>query len=167
MDGRQGPSGRCGADGVSENEAVGSTGGLQPVTEGEWAGWSTWKSDAFEQRAGPFYEKADENGDRISAFRAEPRHMNGAGFMHGGCLMTFADSAIFTIARDALVGSHGVTMNLSADFLDAAESGQMLVARGEVTRAGGKTIYVRGIITADDKPVLSFTGIIRKITRRV
>ena len=155
---------------MSENaavgEQVGSGGGLQPVTEGEWAGWSTWKSDAFEQRAGPFYERVDENGQRISAFRAEPRHMNGAGFMHGGCLMTFADSAIFTIASDALADSHGVTMNLSSDFLDAAEVGQMMVARGEVTRAGGKTIYVRGIITADDKPVLSFTGIIRKVGKR-
>ena len=155
---------------MSENEAVGeqvgSDGGLQPVTEGEWAGWSTWVSDAFEQRAGPFYETQEADGSRIAAFRAEPRHMNGAGFMHGGCLMTFADSAIFTIAGDELAGSHGVTMNLSADFLDAAELGQMMIARGEVTRAGGKTIYVRGIVTADDKPVLSFTGIIRKIVRR-
>ncbi len=151
---------------MSENEAVGGSGGLQPVETGEWAGWSTWKSDAFEQRAGPFYEKQDENGDRLTAFRAEARHMNGAGFMHGGCLMTFADGAIFTIARDALAGSHGVTMNLSGDFLDAAQVGQMMVARGEVTRSGGKTIYVRGIVTADEKPVLSFTGIIRRITRR-
>jgi acyl-coenzyme A thioesterase PaaI-like protein len=57
-------------------------------------------------------------------------------------------------------------MNLSGDFLDAAREGQLLEARGEVTRAGGKTIYVRGIVTADAQPVLSFTGIIRKIGRR-
>ena len=150
---------------MSENEAVGSSGGLVPVTEGEWAGWSTWKSDAFEQRAGPFYERVEEDGGRVAAFRAEDRHMNGAGFMHGGCMMTFADSAIFTIATDALGDSHGVTMNLSGDFLDAARVGQLIEARGEVTRAGGKTIYVRGIISADAAPVLSFTGIIRKVRR--
>ena len=45
---------------MSENEAVGSSGGLKAITEGEWAGWSTWQSDAFEQRAGPFYERIDE-----------------------------------------------------------------------------------------------------------
>jgi uncharacterized protein (TIGR00369 family) len=151
---------------MSENEAVGSSGGLIAVTEGEWAGWSTWRGDAFEQRAGPFYEKRGEDGKRVTAFRAEARHMNGAGFMHGGCLMTFADSAIFTIASDEMAGAHGVTMNLSGDFLDAAREGQMIEARGEVTRGGGKTIYVRGIVTADDLPVLSFTGIIRKVGPR-
>jgi uncharacterized protein (TIGR00369 family) len=91
--------------------------------------------------------------------------MNGAGFMHGGCLMTFADSALFTIARDAMQGSHGVTMNLAGDFLDAAREGQLMVASGEVTRAGGRTIYVRGLVKADDTPVLSFTGIIVKVRR--
>lgn len=151
---------------MSENEAVGSSGGLVPVTEGEWAGWSTWKGDAFEQRAGPFYERVEEGGGRVAAFRAEDRHMNGAGFMHGGCMMTFADSALFTIASDALGDSHGVTMNLSGDFLDAARVGQLIEARGEVTRAGGKTIYVRGIVTADAAPVLSFTGIIRRVGPR-
>lgn len=151
---------------MSENEAVGSVGGLVDVTEGDWAGWSVWESDAFEQRAGPFYQRRAEDGAMVSAFRAEERHMNGAGFMHGGCLMTFADSALFTIATDALDGSHGVTMHLAGDFLDPARTGQFIEARGEVVRAGGKTIYVVGMVRADDVPVLSFNGIIRKIVRR-
>lgn len=150
---------------MSENEAVGSEGGLVPVMEGEWAGWSTWQSDAFEQRSGPFYEKIDEDGRAVSAFRAEPRHMNGAGFMHGGCLMTFADSALFSIARDAMDGGHGVTLSLTGDFLDPAQVGQLIEARGEVVRAGGKTIFTQGIVTADGTPVLRFNGIIRKIRR--
>lgn len=151
---------------MSENEAVGSVGRLVPVTEGEFAGWQVWQSDAFEQRAGPFFETVAEDGRPVIAFRAEKRHMNGAGFMHGGCLMTFADSAIFTIARGAMNGHHGVTMNLAGDFLDAARAGELIEARGEVTRAGGKTVFVRGMVTADGKPVLSFTGIIRKIAKR-
>ncbi|WP_375290023.1 PaaI family thioesterase [Qipengyuania sp.] len=151
---------------MSENQAVGATGGLVPVTEGEFAGWNVWQSDAFEQRAGPFYERIDGDGRPVSAFRAEDRHMNGAGFMHGGCLMTFADGALFSIAREALGDGRGVTMNLSGDFLDSVAVGQLVEARGEVTRAGGKTIYVRGIVTADGKPALSFTGIIRRLSRR-
>ncbi|MEW4448143.1 PaaI family thioesterase [Qipengyuania sp. JC766] len=155
---------------MSENEAVGEQvgpgGGLVDVDSGEFAGWQMWQSDAFEQRAGPFYERIDDDRRPVVAFRAEPRHMNGAGFMHGGCLMTFADSAIFTIAREALAGSHGVTMSMTSDFLDAARTGDLIEARGEVTRAGGKTIYARGIVTANGKPVLSFTGIIRKVSPR-
>ncbi|WP_133365375.1 PaaI family thioesterase [Qipengyuania sediminis] len=139
---------------------------LVTVTEGEFAGWQVWQSDAFEQRAGPFYEKTDQSGGAVIAFRAEARHMNGAGFMHGGCLMTFADSALFTIARRAMDGAHGVTLNLAGDFLEAVRAGQWVEARGEVTRGGGKTIFIRGLVTADGTPALSFTGIIRKVTRR-
>ena len=92
--------------------------------------------------------------------------MNGGGFMHGGCLMTFADFALFAIATDALNGDHAVTLNLAGDFLGSVADGALVEARGEVTRGGGKTIFVRGIITGDGKPALSFTGIIRRLTRR-
>lgn len=138
---------------------------LKRVTEGEWAGWSLWQSDAFEQRAGPFYEKF-EDGEGITAFRAGPEHMNGGGFMHGGCLMTFADSALFTIARPAMEGSFGVTVNLSGDFLDSARVGEYVEARGQITRAAKSIVFVRGLVTADGRPVLSFTGIIKKVGRR-
>ncbi|MEL7686047.1 PaaI family thioesterase [Citromicrobium bathyomarinum] len=150
---------------MSENQGVGETSGtgLVDVTEGEFAGWQVWQSDAFEQRAGPFYEKRADDGSMIAAFRAEQRHMNGAGFMHGGCLMTFADSAIFTIARDALGDSHGVTLTLTGDFLDPVRVGQLVEATGEVVRAGGKTIFVAGIVRADGNPVLRLDGIIRKV----
>ena len=138
---------------------------LKPVTEGEWAGWSLWQSDAFEQRAGPFYERI-QDGEGVTAFRAGPEHMNGGGFMHGGCLLTFADSALFTIARPAMEGSFGVTVNLSGDFLDSARVGEFVEARGVITRAARSLVFVRGLATADGRPVLSFTGIIKKVGRR-
>jgi acyl-coenzyme A thioesterase PaaI-like protein len=151
---------------MSEDQAVSIHDRLILVTDGEFAGWSMWQSDAFEQRAGPFYERHDAEGRGICAFRAEARHMNGGGFMHGGCLLTFADSAIFTFARDALGDHHGVTVNLSGDFLDSARIGELIEATGEVTRAGHKTIFVRGLATADGRPVLSFTAIIKKMSQR-
>ena len=134
-------------------------------TDGEFAGWHHWNHDPYENRSGPFYMRREADGSYLCAFRAEQRHMNGAGFMHGGCLMTFADFALFAIATDELAGSNAVTMNLSGDFLGAAACGALMEARGEVTRGGGKTVFVRGLITADGAPALSFTGIIRKIGR--
>ncbi len=151
---------------MSEDQYVSLDDRLVQITEGEWAGWSNWHSDAFEQRAGPFYERIDEDGRGHCAFRAEPRHMNGGGFMHGGCLMTFADFALFSIAYEHLAGSHAVTLNLASDFLDSAQVGELIEARGEVTRAGKSTLFVRGLVTADGRPVLSFTGIIRKVGKR-
>ena len=148
---------------MSEDQGVGDNSGLRDITEGEFAGWKVWESDAFENSAGPFYQKTDPDGTARTAFRAEPRHLNGAGFMHGGCLMTFADSAIFTIASEAMGDSHGVTLTLTGDFLDPVRVGQWVEATGEVVRAGGKTIFVAGIVRADGTPVLRFDGIIRKV----
>lgn len=136
-------------------------------TQGEFAGWINWGLDPFENRAGPFYMQRETPGaPYVCAFRAEDRHMNGAGFMHGGCLMTFADFALFAIAMDELGGDNAVTMNLSSDFLGSVAPGALVEARGEVTRGGGKTIFVRGLITADGAPALSFTGIIRRLSPR-
>ena len=135
-------------------------------TEGEFAGYRYWQGDPFEDRAGPFYEKQLDDGTAVVAFRAEERHMNGGGFMHGGCLMTFADFALFSIAHNELKDNFAVTLNMGCDFLDASRVGQWMEARGEVTRAGGKTIFVRGTVTADGKPVFTFTGIIRKVGKR-
>ena len=141
-------------------------GNTVPCEEGEFAGWRYWKGDPYETRSGPFFMRREEDGSYLCAFRTEDRHMNGGGFLHGGCLMTFADFALFAIATDELAGDHAVTMNLSGDFLGAAGPGALMEARGEVTRGGGKTIFVRGLITADGKPALSFTGIIRRFSKR-
>jgi uncharacterized protein (TIGR00369 family) len=136
------------------------------ATEGEFAGWSYWPGDPYEANSGPFYKKREPSGGYVCAFRTEDRHMNGTGFLHGGCLMTFADFALFAIATDELGEDNAVTMNLSGDFLGAVPPGALVEARGEVTRGGGKTIFVRGLITGDGKPALSFTGIIRRLAAR-
>lgn len=141
-------------------------GQLSTMEDGEFAGWHYWQGDPFETRSGPFYYRREDNGAYVSAFRAEARHMNGVGSMHGGCLMTFADFALFAIATDELNGDHAVTLNLAGDFLGGIAPGALVEARGEVTRGGGKTIFVRGLVTGDGKPALSFTGIIRRLARR-
>jgi acyl-coenzyme A thioesterase PaaI-like protein len=135
------------------------------IESGPWAGWRTWPQDTFESGVGPFYMKVGEDGRVVCRFIAEPRHMNGGGFMHGGCFLTFADYACFAIAEEHTLGP-SVTVNLSGDFLSAAQVGDMMEATGEVTRAGGRLIYVRGMITANGKPALSFTSVITKVTRR-
>lgn len=149
---------------MSEQVPKAITGRVE-ATEGEFAGWTNWKGDPFEDRAGPFYEKQLDDGTAVVAFRAEERHMNGGGFMHGGCMMTFADGALFSIARRELGGSHCVTLHLTGDFLAQVRVGQLVEARGQVVRGGGKTIFVAGIVTADGTPALRFDGIIRKLAR--
>lgn len=136
------------------------------VTEGEWKGWRNYTSDAFEHMTGPFYQREDENGAKVSAFRAEKKHMNGGGFMHGGCMMTFADFALFVIADDALSGVGSVTASFNCEFIDAAREGEFIEARGEVVRNGGSMVFIRGLVTAEGRPILNFSAIVKKVKPR-
>ena len=131
------------------------------ITEGEFAGWKTWKNEPFEyETAGPFYLRIDDKGP-VAAFRAERKHMNASGAMHGGCLMTFADYALFAIA-DEVLGGYGVTIAFTSEFLDAALVGEYLEARGDILRNGRSLTFIRGIVTANHRPVLNFSGTIKK-----
>jgi acyl-coenzyme A thioesterase PaaI-like protein len=138
----------------------------QPVLDGEWAGWGRYETDPFENLAGPFYSRRDETGRMVCAFRAERKHMNGGGFMHGGCMATFADYSIFMLADKELEGSGSVTASLTTEFLDSAQEGDLVECTGEVTRAGGSMVFVRGLARVGDKPILSFSAIIKKIRRK-
>jgi uncharacterized protein (TIGR00369 family) len=138
----------------------------QDVTEGEWAGWRTWGHDPFEQLTGPFYARRGEDGQMVCAFKAERQHMNGMGFMHGGCLLTFADYALFCIADEALKGTDNVTASLNAEFIDAAREGDRIEASGEVVRAGGSLVFIRGLVSTGGRPLLNFSAIVKKVRRR-
>ena len=137
-------------------EQNGYTSKLTTVTEGEWAGWSFYPGgDPYEDLAGPFYYRIDERGP-VCAFRAEHKHMNGGMFLHGGCVMTFADFCLFVIARDVLKDSHSVTATFIGDLVEC---------RGEVVKAGRSMIFVRGLITCKDEPVMSFSAVLKKRAR--
>ena len=91
--------------------------------------------------------------------------MNGGGFMHGGCLMTFADYALFCIADEELQGTGSVTASMNCEFIDAARVGDLVEATGEVVRAGRSLVFIRGTITTADRPLLTFSAIVKKVRR--
>jgi acyl-coenzyme A thioesterase PaaI-like protein len=139
---------------------------LETVTAGEWAGWSWYPGgDPFEDLAGPFYFRTAEDGVPVCAFRAEHKHMNGGLFMHGGCVMTFADFALFVIARDAIAGTPTVTATFNAELVGTARIGDLVECRGEVVKGGRSMVFVRGIISnasAGGEPMMSFSSVLKK-----
>lgn len=143
---------------------------LTVVTEGEWAGWNFYPGgDPFEDLAGPFYCRVDEAGRRVCAFRAERKHMNGGMFMHGGCVMTFADFSLFWIAREAIADQSSVTATFNAELVGSCGIGDLVECTGEVVKAGRSMVFVRGIIanaSAAGEPMMSFSSVLKKTTRR-
>ena len=135
-------------------------------TEGEFAGWYTWKRDAFETHTGPFWHRMEDDGTIRCAFRVEKKHLNSAGNVHGGCFMSFADYCLFATAAPILEGP-GVTLSFACKFLAAAREGELIEGRVEITRAGNSVIFLRGMLTSADKPVFSFSGSIKRVARKV
>jgi acyl-coenzyme A thioesterase PaaI-like protein len=150
-------------DGGDEQQTY--TSHLTAVTDGEWAGWSYYPGgDPYEDLAGPFYFR-ERDGQRVCAFRAETRHMNGGMFMHGGCMMTFADFALFVIARDALKDSHAVTATFNGELVGSAGVGDLVECTGEVVKAGRSMVFVRGLIvnaSRGGEPMMSFSSVLKK-----
>ena len=145
--------------------------GPRLVTEGPWAGWRTWTgSDPYEDLSGPFYFREDEGGRVRCAFRAERKHMNGGDALHGGCMMTFADFCLFAISEPVRQASADrspmVTISLNGEFVGPAYEGDLVEATGEVVRAGGSLMFLRGLIETGGKPVLTFSGVIKKVRPR-
>ncbi|WP_430420158.1 PaaI family thioesterase [Phenylobacterium sp.] len=152
-------------DGAADSENN-YTSKLVQVTEGEWAGWSCYPGgDPFEDLAGTFYFKIDDDGRPVCAFRAERKHLNGGGFLHGGCVMTFADFSLFVIARDVIDGSSTVTATFNCELVGTAFEGDLVECRGEVVKAGRSMVFVRGMITSKGEPLASFSSVLKKTKR--
>jgi acyl-coenzyme A thioesterase PaaI-like protein len=139
---------------------------LHLATEGEFKGWRTWTGDNFETSNGPFWHRVNPDGSVNCAFRVDKKHLNGASNVHGGAFMSFADYCLFAIASPIMEGP-GVTLSFGCEFLDAAREGELIEGSGEVTRAGGSIIFLRGVLKSAGRPLFTFSGTIKRIKRRV
>ena len=135
---------------------------LHVETSGEFAGWRTWSRDKFETHNGPFYHRMEEDGQIRCAFRVEKKHLNGQRNVHGGCFMSFADYCLFAMASSLLQAS-GVTVSFACEFLDAAREGELVEGRGEITRAGGSLIFLRGTLKSDERTLFTYSGTIKRV----
>lgn len=88
-------------------------------------------------------------------------HSNPAGAVHGGVLMVFADHTLGCYVEAAADGAPNVTIQLNTHFLAAVDPGSFLELRGEVTRATGSMVFVRGIVSVGERDVAAMDGIWR------
>lgn len=136
------------------------------ITEGPFAGWTTWSNgaDPYETAIGPFCFRLEADGRARCAFQPRREHLNGGGTIHGGALMSFADFSLFAIAHNALRGVHAVTLTCNSEFLSAGNLENVVYAEGDVLRETRSLVFVRGLVTQDSRPLLAFSGALKKIT---
>ena len=130
-----------------------------------WVAWRVKDTTRFNGPIGDLLTRRD--GDR-AVIRMQPHAglANVANNLHGGAVMTVIDIALFAGARVLGVQSatSGVTVDLSVQFVGAAETDKPVDTIVQITRETGRLLFLRGTVEQAGSAVASFIGIIRKPT---
>jgi acyl-coenzyme A thioesterase PaaI-like protein len=86
--------------------------------------------------------------------------------VHGGALLAYIDIALFATSRSRglIEAGSSVTLDLSTQFIGAAELGQSLDFVSEVLRATRRLVFIRGLVEQGENVIASYSGTIRKPT---
>lgn len=113
---------------------------------------------------GPSY-RATSPGDIRTGIWVLDRHCNGMGFLHGGMVSAFADSALAWAVFSA-TQKMSVTIKLTLEFMEIVREGEWLEAHPEVTSVDGDFIHVRARIVKEDGGLAALAHAVFRTVRR-
>jgi uncharacterized protein (TIGR00369 family) len=113
----------------------------------------------YNKYIGPMYRLPDEGGLHRFCFRVEDRHMNCAGTVHGGMLMSLADIAMSRAARAGTGAGNSSTVSLSCDFVGPGKLGDVIEARVRVTRRTRTIVFLSADIISAGRTLLVASGV--------
>jgi uncharacterized protein (TIGR00369 family) len=122
------------------------------------AGWTAFDDPGFVALTGPVHHRTVD-GRKEFAFKAEQKHVNLVGLVHGGMLVTFADRSLSIVAMDALGSKSCVTVEMNVHFVGAAKIGDLVETVPEIVRKTSSLVFVRSILTCEDRPLVMVSGI--------
>ncbi len=115
-------------------------------------------ASVYSRHIGPSYARPETDG--VTMIQPTAAHMcNSGGVLHGGYMMSFADSAV-TRAASLVTGMAPSTVSFAAEFLAAGTATMPLTTRVEVPRHGRSLAFLRGLLEQDGKPLLSYSATI-------
>lgn len=121
-------------------------------------GWTKQDTAEFPTLVGPFWRSEAGSIFRL-AFVVERKHLNRAGNVHGGMLMTFADQVMALTGRRATGDKRHATIELNIQFVGAVHLGDFVVAQAEVVRATRSVTFMRATMHVGTRIVATTNGI--------
>jgi uncharacterized protein (TIGR00369 family) len=116
-------------------------------------------ASVYSRHIGPSYARREPDG--VSLVQPTLPHMcNTGGVLHGGYMMSFADSAV-TRAAGLVTGMAPSTVAFAAEFLAAGTPTTPLTTRVEVPRHGKSLAFMRGLLEQDGRKLLSYSATIK------
>jgi len=122
--------------------------------------WKVRTLPGFIETAGPLWTRRE--GDAWAyGILCGARHLNPAGVVHGGMLLTLLDHAISAVAWEASGRAPCVTVQLDTHFVGAVREGQFAEARAEVSHRTRHLVFMRGTVVAQGELMLSAQAILK------
>jgi uncharacterized protein (TIGR00369 family) len=116
-------------------------------------------ASVYSRHIGPSYARKEQDG--ASLIQPTLPHMcNSGGVLHGGYMMSFADSAV-TRAAGLVTGMAPSTVAFAAEFLAAGDATTPLTTRVEVPRHGKSLAFLRGLLEQDGRKLLAYSATIK------
>ncbi len=113
---------------------------------------------------GPSYRAVAE-GDIRTGLWVLDRHCNGMGFLHGGMVCAFADSALAWAVWSA-TNKMSVTIKLTMEFMEIAREGEWIEAHPVVTAVDGDFVHVTARIVKEDGALAARADAVFRTVRR-
>jgi uncharacterized protein (TIGR00369 family) len=113
----------------------------------------------YNRQIGPMYRLPDLDGLNRYCFRVATQHMNAAGTVHGGMLMSLADIAMSRAARLGTEAQNSSTVSLSCDFVSPGRLGEVIEARVRVTRRTRTIVFLSADIVSGGRTLLAASGV--------
>ncbi len=108
---------------------------------------------------GPLYA-CGEGGQLAIGLRAEAKHCNSRGTVHGGILATLADVALgYTMAFSSDPPGNLVTANLSLDYAGTAKAGDWLETRVDIQKQGSRLSFANCYILVGEQRIVRASAV--------
>ena len=118
-----------------------------------------FRSSPYVELIGPLYSRGEGAALQIG-LRAERKHCNQRGTVHGGILATLADIALgYAMAFATKPPSNLVTANLSLDFAGAAREGDWLETRVDIQKQGSRLAFGNCYITREGERIVRASAV--------
>ena len=113
----------------------------------------------FISHNGPLYYRK-EGGQLVIGLHIGERHTNMRGIVHGGMLVTLADSALGTVLYNARKPPQPmVTVSLTTDFIESAHPGDWVEAHVDVLRIGSRLAYANCHLHVGERRILRASAV--------
>lgn len=121
------------------------------------SGFAPHTVSAFAASVGPLFRRF-EDGVPVLGVRTEARHANMMGAVHGGLVLTLADTALGSYIRSLVGEGRAVTVDMHATFLRGARIGQWVEARPSLERLGRQMAFATATVVANGTEIARVSG---------